>query len=214
VEAPEVHGHASHGTGIRWIDVSFGVAALFTSFVSLWVAVQNGHEMDRLVQANSFPYLQVFTSNLESDLKTPALRLTVQNQGIGPARIAEVVVTVDGSPVPDFNTLIDHCCAPGLVAAARSGAGEFAGMHSGEVILSTVRDRMIRPGEAVDAIDWRQTSANRAVMSRAIDAFAGGRIKASVCYCSVFDECWTRSYSDRRPAAAKSCPIASVPYRQ
>jgi hypothetical protein len=214
VEAPEVHHHAPHGTGIRWVDLSFGLGALFTSMVSLWVAVQHGHEMNRLVQANSFPYVQIYSSDLENDLKTSAFRLTVQNQGVGPARIAEVQIAVDGKPVPDFNTLVDHCCAPGLLAAAHARAHEFAGLRNGEVILSSLRDRMVRPGEAIDAIDWRDTPANDVAVSRLKSGFSSGRVTASVCYCSVFDECWTRSFSDRRPAAVRNCPIPQMPYRQ
>jgi hypothetical protein len=37
---------------------------------------------------------------------------------------------------------------------------------------------------------------------------------ASICYCSVFDDCWTRTDEDRRPLPVKQCSMASVPYRQ
>jgi hypothetical protein len=39
-------------------------------------------------------------------------------------------------------------------------------------------------------------------------------VNISVCYCSVFDECWIRTDQDRRPVPVKQCPIASTPYRQ
>jgi hypothetical protein len=218
IEEPHVHHHT---TGHRWLDLVLPVAALFVSFVSIIIAWHHGevmkelvHQNEKLVEANSLPYLQSYYSDLEKDLHTPAFRLTVENQGVGPARIAEVTVTVDGKPVPNFNTLLEHCCAPGLLAAADRGIDEYDGIKSGEVVLSTLRDKMIRPGESVDAIDWHLTQANRPVLDRLKSAFGTGRIRTSICYCSVFEDCWTRSQLDRRPVPVNQCSPASVAYRQ
>ena len=197
------------------------IAALFVSFVSIFIAWHHGqvmkelvHQNEKLVEANSLPYLQIDTSTLEPDLRTPAFRLTVQNQGVGPARIAEVTVRVKGQPVPDFNTLVDHCCAQGLLQAAKRGTKQFRGISNGEVILSSLRDRMIRPGEAVDAFDWHMTTANQDVVDALRSGFAQNSVTVTACYCSVFEDCWIRSDDDRQPTPVKECPIASVPYRQ
>ena len=218
IEKPHVYHRP---TGGRHFDLILPIAALFVSFVSILIAWHHSHIMselvhqnEKIVEAESLPYLQIDTSTLESDLRTPALRLTVQNQGVGPARIAEVTVKVNGKPVPDFNTLVDHCCAPGLLQAAKRGTKQFRGTSNGEVILSSLRDRMIRPGEAVDAFDWHLTTANHQVVDLLRDGFANNSVTISVCYCSVFDDCWTRTDDDRRPTRVKECPIASVPYRQ
>lgn len=214
--------HVQHEkTGSRWFDLALPVAALFVSFISIYIAWHHGqvmkelvHQNERLVQANSLPYLQIDTSDLEADLRTPAFRLTVQNQGIGPARIAAVVIAVDGHPVPDFNSLVDRCCAPGLLQAASRGTKQYRGIQNGEVILSTLHDRMIRPAEAVDAFEWRVTPENRPVIERLKAGFASNRINAAVCYCSVFDDCWVRTDDDQKPMPVKQCPIPPVAYRQ
>lgn len=217
IEKPHVQHHP---TGRRWLDFALPVAALFVSFVSIFIAWHHGqvmkelvHQNERLVEANSLPYLDIYTSDLEDDLRTPAFRLTVQNQGVGPARIAEVVMTVKGESVPNFNTLVDHCCARGLLRA-KPGTKQYHGIRNGEVILSTLRDRMVRPGEAVDAVDWRVTPENAAIIDQLKTGFASDLVNTSICYCSVFDDCWTRSDQDRRPIAVKQCPIVSTPYRQ
>jgi hypothetical protein len=217
IEQPHVHHHR---TGIRGLDLVLPVAALFVSFVSILIAWHHSQIMrdlvrqnERLVQAESLPYLEIYTSDLAADNRTPELRLTVQNEGVGPARIAEVTMTVNGKPVPDFNTLVDRCCAPGLLQVKR-GTKQFRGIRNGEVIMSKLRDRMIRPGESVDAIQWPITAANRPIVEKLKADLESPIVNASLCYCSVFDECWTRSDEDRRPVAVKQCPIASVPYRQ
>jgi hypothetical protein len=218
IEKPHAH-HAP--TGHRRLDLILPIAALFVSFVSILIAWHHGqvmkelvHQNEKIVEAESLPYLDIYTSDLQDDLRTPAFRLTVQNQGVGPARIAEVVMTVKGQPVPNFNTLVDHCCAPGMLQAANVGKKQYHGIKNGEVILSTLRDRMIRPGEAVDAISWPVTPENQSVIDYVKAGFASDLVNIAVCYCSVFDDCWVRTDQDRRPVAVKQCPIASVPYRQ
>jgi len=218
IEKPHVHHRKM---GMPWYDLALPVAALFISFVSIYIAWHHSqimrdlvHQNERIVEAESLPYVEISTSNLAQDDRTPELRLTVQNEGVGPARIAEVVTTVNGKPVPDFNTLLNRCCAPGLFQASTKSAKQFRGIRSGEVIFSTLRDRMIRPGEAVDAFAWPITPANKPVLDRLQRELPSDAINLSICYCSVFDECWIRTDQDRGPTPVKQCPIAAVPYRQ
>jgi hypothetical protein len=218
IEEPHVHHRK---LGIPWFDLALPIAALFVSFVSILIAWHHGqvmkelvHQNEKLVEAESLPYLEIYTSGLAKDERTPELRLTVQNEGVGPARIAEVVMMVHGQPVPDFNTLVDHCCARGLLASAKPGTKQLRGMRNGEVILSRLRDRMIRPGESVDAFEWPITPANKPLVDAVQAALTSQAANTSICYCSVFDDCWTRTDEDRRPLPVKQCPMAPVPYRQ
>lgn len=218
IDKPHVHHRP---TGIRHLDLVLPIAALFVSFISILIAWHHSHIMrelvkqnERIVEAESLPYLEIYTSDLASDLRTPTLRLSVRNEGVGPARISEVVMTVNGRPVPDFNTLVDHCCAHGLLEARKSSPKQFRGMRNGEVILSQLRDRMIRPGEEVDAFAWPITDQNKAIVDQLKSDAESDAVNVAICYCSVFDECWTRTDEDRRPAPVKQCPVAAVPYRQ
>jgi hypothetical protein len=214
--------HAHHKKlGIPWLDMALPLAALFVSLVSIFIAWHHGkvmkelvHQNERIVEAESLPYVEIDTSDVDRDARMPVFRLTVQNQGVGPARIAEVTMTVNGQQVPDLPTLIDDCCAPGFLQAAKRGTKQFRGVRNGDVVISTLRDRMIRPGEEVDAFDWHVTPANRDVIDRLKAGFATNMVRTAVCYCSVFDDCWTRTDDDRRPTAVKQCPTASVPYTQ
>jgi hypothetical protein len=219
IEKPHVHHHPK--LGIPWYDMAIPIAALFVSLVSIFVAWHHGeimrqlvHQNAKLVEAESLPYLDISTSDLDEDLHTPAFRLTVQNQGVGPARIAEIVMTVKGQPVGDFKTLVDHCCETGLLQATKGGTKQYHGIRNGDVVLSTLRDRMIRPGESVDAVEWRMSPENQAIIDRMKAGFASDVINTSICYCSVFDDCWTRTDSDRRPVPVAQCAPAAVPYRQ
>lgn len=217
IEKPHIQHHP---TGNRRLDLILPVTALFVSLISILIAWHHSeimrdlvHQNERLVEAESLPYLDIYSSDLASD-RTPALRLAVQNEGVGPARIAEVVMTVNGKPVPDFNTLVDECCARGLLQSKGTEAKQYRSLSNGEVALSSIRDRMIRPGEAADVFAWPITAQNKVVVDRLQSAIASDAVNISVCYCSVFNDCWVRTDSGRRPSPIKECPIASVPYRQ
>jgi hypothetical protein len=218
IEKPHV---AHRSTGIRHLDLILPITALFVSLVSILIAWHHSqimrelvHENERIVAAESLPYLDIYSSDVASDLKTPTLRLSIQNEGVGPARIAEVAITVNGKPVPDFNTLIDQCCAPGLLRAKGADSKQYRSLRNGEVVLSSVRDRMIRPGDSADVFAWPITLENKPIIDRLQAGLASDAVNISVCYCSVFDECWLRTDGGRRPVAVKKCPVVSVPYRQ
>jgi|GEM_PF-6163644 len=52
----EIHAH-HHAVGHRWIDLALASGALILSVTSIVIAIQNEHAMQRLVTANSWPYL-------------------------------------------------------------------------------------------------------------------------------------------------------------
>lgn len=212
--------HPRHPTGNRRLDMILPVTALFVSLVSILIAWHHGQIMrdlvyqnERIVEAESLPYLDIFSSDTADD-RSSNLRLAVQNEGVGPARIAEVVMTVDGKPVPDFSSLIDECCARGRLQSKGADAKQYRSLRNGDVVLSSIRDRMIRPGEEAQVFSWPVTAENKAVVDRLQTALASNAVNIAVCYCSVFDDCWVRTDSGRRPTAVKECPVASVPYRQ
>jgi hypothetical protein len=60
---------------------------------------------------------------------------------------------------------------------------------------------------------WPVTADNKAVVDRLQQGIASDLVNISVCYCSVFDDCWMRTDGGRRPVPVKECPVAAVPYR-
>ena len=70
--------HAAHSTGRRWLDLTLALSAMFVSLVSLAVAVHHGNAMDRLVAANSWPFLMYSTDNLDPQ-GNPRISLRVEN---------------------------------------------------------------------------------------------------------------------------------------
>jgi hypothetical protein len=203
VEPPHVHHRP---TGHPWLDKILPVCALFISFVSILIAWHHGHVMqalvhqnERLVQANSLPHLQLAGSNTNA-AGGREISFSVTNAGIGPAEIRTAEVRVDGRPVGSLRELLAACCGQ---------PPEFKG-----VVTSTLVGNMIRPGETVPWIRMPVTDANLPAAARLDQARRAGRIQTSLCYCSVFDECWARSDGDRRPRPAGQCPAPDTLYTE
>ena len=202
VEHPHVHHHRS---GHHWLDFALPIAALFVSFVSIYIAWHHGKVMQelvdqnaRLVQANSIPHLQLYGSNA-SDSGARGVSLNVSNEGVGPAEIRSVQLLVDDRPVGSLSELLRACC----------GGNDYSGLAT-----STLLGRMIRPGTTIAYVNMPPGRSQAA--TDALDrARVQDRIEARLCYCSVFDECWTvSSKGSARPVPVRQCPMPQPQYRE
>src|SRR3954447_21854142 len=109
---PEVHAPHPHKPrprrdreGLpRWLELSIAVTALITSVSSIAIAVQHGRIMEKLVEANSIPYLESGISTATPE-GAQVLSLDFLNRGVGPAHEESLRVTVDHRPVKSFSDM-------------------------------------------------------------------------------------------------------------
>lgn len=204
VERPHLHHHSGH----RWIDLIVPIAALFVSVISIWIAYHHGQVMkelveqnERLVQANSLPYLELNNNRTMAEPGSgdkPRIFFSAINRGVGPAQIRSVQVSVDGRPVRSSRELVEACC----------------GKLTQVIGSSTLSGRMIQPGQEVRYIEITPTPAGQDQAEAVFNAFLRGRVVATVCYCSVFDECWKLSSTDDGPPQrAQQCAVPQPQYR-
>lgn len=197
--------HHPHGTGVRWLDISLGVAAAIVSLVSLWLGLHSAHSMEKLVAANSYPYLELMRnmSTLEKDAQTGQKHRRVEymlvNSGIGPARIEWVQLHYKDKPMADLNALLDACCAAG-------GKVDIGMNRRGNVVGS-----LVRPGDMMSMFAADEPS----VPNPMFDALHGSMkdIQTSACYCSVFDECYVRDRDELKPKPVDQCTRPGVTFR-
>jgi hypothetical protein len=196
---PEVHAHHRHKPMRHWIDMTMGASAIVLSIVSLFVALEDGNAMKRLVQANSWPYVAAASSTLASD-GSPHFRMILENKGVGPAKVESLEVFFKGKPVTGPRHLIAALIGPeGLNRAHLIGTSDIVGS-----VLSA--------RESIDYLDARPDSftpeQNAAMRSGAPD------VVTRICYCSVFDECWVRGGpgASSRPKPVDRCERPKTPY--
>jgi hypothetical protein len=185
IEGPEVEAHR-HRTGHGFADLILAVTAVLLSCVSVYIAVQHGRTMERLVAANSWPNLSIGSSNLD-EAGHRDITLDVQNTGVGPARIDSVELFYKGKPMPSAAALIAECCNAKKINFTSSRLrGEV--LPAREIIhpVQVTPDMM---GEDV----WKALERERA------------HVVVRICYCSVFDECFVRDTKSRRPVPVREC---------
>jgi hypothetical protein len=204
VEGPHEHAHAPHRTGFHWLDISLALSAFLISLISLTVAIHHGKTMDKLVASNSYPNIDIETSNQE-DLhdglgQRSVLNIELINTGIGPARIRTVEVRVGDKPAADFHALLAACC---------TDAGSLPLPKTTPYYSGDLRGHMLQAGKSLRLFSWAEAPNDprwarlKAVISK---------VDVNVCYCSVFDECYVHDSRRAEPAHVEACPVPAVTY--
>lgn len=196
--------HQPHGTGRRWLDLTLALSAMFVSIVSLAIAVHHGNAMDRLVAANSWPFLMYSTDNLDPQ-GNRRISLKVENAGVGPARIQTFEVWWRGQPVASSPELLSRCCM-----SDSAGPVDATTARSLELVIGQIPSRVLRAGDAETFLSLKLEPANADIWHR-LDV-ARLQLKMRACYCSVFEECWNTDLVQTSARRVSRCPPAKVPF--
>jgi len=201
LEGPEVHQpHGRHGgVGLpQWLELTIAGTALVTSICSIVIAIHHGHTMEKLVQANSIPYLigGFSTATTEGD---EVLSLDFLNRGVGPAHERSLRVTVDGQYARSINELIAKSLPPDQAAEVTKAKAD----RIIRVLQNNVRTRFVGAGQPQMVFRIAKTPENARLWDL-LDQ-AQGRWDIEYCYCSVFDECWAVKGKFSEPQPADEC---------
>jgi hypothetical protein len=190
---------------MRWLDVTLGLAATIVSLVSLWLGLHSAHSMEKLVAANSFPYLELVRS-MSGQVTLPGtdrvrdiVEYEFTNNGVGPARIEWVEFRFKGKPVANISDLLDACCG--------TGKHNFDGLNR----RGGIEGAFVRAGASLKMFTWTEQATPNAdfqAVHRQMDD-----IGFSACYCSVFNECYVRSSQEPKPEPVKQCTAPKVAFR-
>lgn len=194
MDQPDVHApHARHGGLPRWLELLIAVTALITSISSIAIAVHHGRIMEKLVQANSLPYLQGGFSDALPD-GTRVLSLDVFNRGVGPAHQQSLRVTVDGRHVRSLDELVRESLGAGQAAEAKPVL---------KSLQNRVQTRFVPGGEQQFVFRIAKTPENENYWEL-LEA-AQRRWEVEYCYCSVFDDCWQVRGKWQEPTPIEAC---------
>ncbi|MCC2954012.1 hypothetical protein LK542_00100 [Massilia sp. IC2-477] len=198
------HHHHPHGTGLRWLDITLGVAAGVVSLVSLWLGLHSAHSMEQLVASNSYPYLEIGRSThvipqngAESEIRRK-FEYELLNEGIGPARVEWVELTYKDKPMRDMQALVEACCS-------KDAKGN--GLHT----RGNVSNALIRPGASLVMMSWVEPNTPSVQFDGLHEAMK--HIDLSACYCSVFDECYERRNDGTKPKPVEQCTPPKVTFQ-
>ena len=156
------------------------ISAVVIGACALVVAFYEVRIMRADQRASVLPLVELNHSTLRRARDAPGvsptitqLKFSAENVGIGPAKIVNFRVTVDGRP---FTTWGD-------TVRALLGREESINYSS-----STIMGRTIPVGQTIEVFSMSDTEL-------ADDIYANiDRLDFEACFCSVFNECWTASF--------------------
>lgn len=200
------HAHAHpQRTGHRLVDLVIALSAITISVISLVVAIGHGKTEERLVAANSLPFL-IFKGERQGSVaaKGDVFNLTIENPGVGPANVKSLIVRIDGKIVTDRQALMERCCGYKSVGFMGDVKNGFSTNNEAVGIIPA------RDGRTL--LQWQETLDNGELFNRFVGI--NDHLSLSGCFCSVLNQCWqTDLKSTTTPRPVKACPIDRRTYR-
>jgi hypothetical protein len=158
-------------------EMVVAVSAVIVGVCALGVSLYETSLMREEQRASVIPMLElsrsVYVNSDGMDDPNTRLHLQVENVGVGPARVQDFRVNVDGEPQLTWR------------ATMQALLGRPANIRLGQ---STINGRTIPPERLVTIFELN--SLEYAI--ELTDSFS--RLEIEACFCSIFDECWTTQY--------------------
>ena len=160
--------------------------ALSVSIFALAIGAWQTRLMQGQARASVWPFLSIgysYSSNTDTD----GFVWHIDNNGVGPARIEAVSLSLDGKPMKNW---VDVMKALGATSPINVSTTSF----NGDVIPPSLNRET-----TIKAIRVHQREV-AALFKGAVDRF-----KMDVCYCSVYDECWVAHWQQSKVDAVERC---------
>ena len=171
------------------VQTILAVTGLFIGTIALYAALTEADAVRKQQQASVWPHLQFQEMNY-GKLGEEKFEFSIQNRGIGPARVGYISVTTDGEEQQDWFDVIRAVSDEGQPAISNAA---IAGS-----VISAEQD--------IELVSVERTYADLATIQSLRSAFSDDRIVVDVCYCSVFDKCWNVSTTSDRAQSVDHCP--------
>ena len=163
------------------------VASIVIAVVALYAALAESAAVRQQTAAAVWPFVQLMVENYETD-DAAGFSLGLTNAGVGPAKMQDVRLSVDGNVVRNWLELVASVDGDSGVAINRN----------------FISDRVLRPDETVIVFSTKDAELTR----KLVGATSKPRGALTFCYCSIFDECWLADSrkSLNAPELVEVCP--------
>lgn len=162
---------------IRQPQTLVALSALVLSLCGVFIAIYEASIMRSAQRASVWPYAEVASS-----ITPGRVEIRVGNNGVGPARVVAAAIRYRGRTLGGWRE---------LVLALDS---EPVGI---ETYKSMIGGRVLPAGADAETI-FRMVGETEAsqVTAELGQAIWDGDLDVEVCYCSVYEECWTTTLQD------------------
>ncbi len=164
-----------------------GLGAMLVGIAALFVAWDQSRVMRAQQHGAVVPVVQM-DGFLRTLPEQRSMGLRFHNSGVGPAMIETIEVLRDGAPTQEWGAIELHL------------PDEY------DVSWSSVVGRVLAPNGEVEpiAFHWSRDALDEAGFTRLREEWA--RWDLRICYCSVFERCWTSYSASGERTAVQECP--------
>ena len=163
--SPVTDDKKRRGWGPEWV---IALSAVLVSVATMGVYIYQAKIMQGQQLASVWPYIEWYPTFHTDN----GVYLSVINKGVGPARVKETHLFLDGREFANVREMLR------IVTNGKSDSLSIFG--------SVVDNRVLAPGEEIRLFHMTGKGIN---IEKMIESFR--RVKYTVCYCSIYDECWT-----------------------
>jgi hypothetical protein len=168
--------------GIR-LDLIIAVCALLISSLATAASWWQSRVVAEQLSSQVWPYLTVSTT-----IDPSYVQIDIINDGLGPAIVRSVVLTIDGKPYPDPT----HAVKALIVKRLGPIGAQMSDIAPASVIRAGGDVRLVRVNAAWFVPVFAQNAR---------------RIDLRLCYCSLLGKCWrTSSQANGDPQPVQFCP--------
>lgn len=145
-------------------ELTFSVLAVLISLLTLFVYIYQSNLMKTQQKMSVWPHLS-FGPSAGQDY----FRLILINKGVGPALVRDVKIKVNGLQLEGVEDII-----PDSIDAPFS----YSSIWPGQVIMA---------GEKLEVLATEDVR----VVNHLFNLMKKDQLAVEICYCSVYDDCWT-----------------------
>lgn len=161
----------------------FSIVAVVLSFAALVVSLFEALAVRAEQKADVWPYLEVSSGFSENGYSVRTV-----NKGVGPARLKTLEMSLDGKPYQSLDQMIVE-----TVGEERAFSYEL-------YRTSNPAPGVMSPDERAGLFEVPWTP-----VTRELAQIWAEDLDLTICYCSIYDDCWRSSLSLTEPEPVSSC---------
>lgn len=176
-----------HIVRLTFWQTILSVVGIAIAVLALYAALTESAAVRQQTSAAVWPFVQLMLEDYDTG-DAAGFSLAFTNAGVGPARMRDVRVSIDGKVTRNWSELV--ASVDGDVGAA--------------INRNFISDRVLRPDETVVMFSTKSADLAR----KLVNAVSKPRGALTFCYCSIFDECWLADSSKdlQAPELVEACP--------
>ena len=172
------------------IQTFIAVTSFVVAIIALYAALNEADAARKQLQSSAWPNLETEFS-FRTVPGSERLDFSLRNSGIGPAKVASIDLFLDGAPLQNWDQFVRT----------------FTEAENPLYSYNWVSRRVLQPDDQYALLTVSAEEIDSETVIALQEAVRAGRLQGKICYCSVFEDCWTLATQSRDPVEVDACPV-------